>query len=132
MRGTIRSIRKADGIKKLPIFTKYVENGSLTFVEVPDIVTGDFTEALKGVEHVQHVASPFNLSDDPEAFLKPAIDGTTAVTNAAIKANVKTLTITSSFAAVLDFKDFPKNSKTYTEKVSLIHSTLDLSPSTLC
>jgi len=123
VRGTVRSLKKAESIKSLPAFEEYVTKGSLTFVEVPDVVDGDFTEALKGVEHIQHVASPFNLSDEPAAFLEPAIKGTSNVTNAAIKAgSVKTLTVTSSFAAILDMDDgFPKNSKTYSEAVGTLN-----------
>lgn len=70
VRGTVRSEKKAEDFKALPDFTKYVKDGSLTFAVVPDLVTGDFTESLVGVEHVQHVASPFNFSDGPEALLK--------------------------------------------------------------
>ena len=56
------------------------------------------------------------------ARVQPAILGTENLVNATIKAGtVKTLTLTSSMAAVFDLGDgFPKNFRTYSEKVSRV------------
>lgn len=64
VRGTMRNVSKANSLRELPHFTKYIESGQLSFVEVPDVGKGDFTDAMKGVEWVMHIASPFSLSAD--------------------------------------------------------------------
>jgi len=47
-------------------------------VVVNDLVTGDLTEALKGISAVIHVASPFTgvVHDPKKDMLDPAIEGT--------------------------------------------------------
>jgi len=96
VRGTVRNVAKADGVKKL------FNNKAVDLVEVADIAESDLTEAMKGVTAVMHVASPyhFKINDAKKDMLDPAVKGTTNVLEYALKAGIKHVVITSSFAAV--------------------------------
>jgi dihydroflavonol-4-reductase len=73
-----------------------------------DVVTADLSRdegwaaAVRGCDHVMHVASPFPdgrpKSDDE--LVRPAVDGTLRVLRAAAAAGVKRVVMTSSIAAV--------------------------------
>ena len=52
VRGTVRSSAKAENTKKLPSLSKYVADGRVELVVVEDLIKGDFTEALKGIDAV--------------------------------------------------------------------------------
>jgi dihydroflavonol-4-reductase len=60
-------------------------------------------DALQGSDYIVHTASPFPLdkpSDEME-IIKPAVDGTLAVMEAAKANKVKKVVITSSVATVI-------------------------------
>ena len=71
-----------------------------------EIVTADLTAdegwaaAAAGCPEVYHVASPMIQSDDPDAVIVPARDGTLRVLRAARDAGARRVVLTSSFAAV--------------------------------
>ncbi|KAJ3760757.1 hypothetical protein EV361DRAFT_417763 [Lentinula raphanica] len=92
VRGTVRSQAKADELKKAFPSDKFET------AVVPDLISGDYTEALKGVTAVVHSASPFSLglSDPKKDFLEPAVDGTLSVLRAAYAAGVKRFVVTST------------------------------------
>ena len=52
VRGTVRSQDKADKVKTLPALQSYFDQGRIETVIVEDLIKGDFTEALKGVDGV--------------------------------------------------------------------------------
>lgn len=54
VRGTVRSEDKGKKVAELPCFKDYKDKLSFTVVE--DLVTGDFSEAVKGVDAVAHTA----------------------------------------------------------------------------
>ena len=54
VRGTVRSEDKGKKVAELPCFKSYGDKLSFTVVE--DLVSGDFTEAVKGVDAVAHTA----------------------------------------------------------------------------
>ena len=121
VRGTVRSAAREaqvlDGIAQ--------ENrAQLSFVYVNDIATDSFHEAVQGVDGIIHVASPFHFKvTDPEKdLLKPAVQGTLGVLQAAHKYNqannnpIKRIVITSSFAAVFDPAHGFRPGYSYTEK----------------
>src|SRR5690349_14886957 len=58
-------------------------------------------DAVSGCQYVLHVASPLGVVEpkDPDVLIKPARDGARRVINAAIKAGVKRVVMTSSVAA---------------------------------
>ena len=59
-----------------------------------------WTAAAAGCEEVHHVASPMIQSDDPDAVIVPARDGTLRLLRAARDAGARRVVLTSSFAAV--------------------------------
>ncbi|KAM0268388.1 hypothetical protein ACHAQH_010002 [Verticillium albo-atrum] len=66
---------------------------------------GDFSEAVKDVDAVIHVASPFsyNTKDNEKELILPAIAGVKAIlTAAASNPKITRLVLTSSFASVMD------------------------------
>ncbi|KDQ13490.1 hypothetical protein BOTBODRAFT_33505 [Botryobasidium botryosum FD-172 SS1] len=70
----------------------------LQVFEVTDLSDGDFTEGLKGVGALIHVAAATYVGNDPPAqILKSNVDGTLNVVHQAITAGVKKLIITSSY-----------------------------------
>ncbi|ODO07587.1 D-lactaldehyde dehydrogenase [Cryptococcus wingfieldii CBS 7118] len=101
VRGTVRSAEKGDYLKNL--FKDLP--GEFTYVLVKDIAQeGAFDEAVKGVDAIAHLASPFyvtNVSDANE-LIGPAVQGTTGILKSAQKNNpsVKRIVVTSSVAAV--------------------------------
>ncbi|PXA99403.1 epimerase [Nostoc sp. 3335mG] len=61
-----------------------------------------WAEAVAGCDYVQHVASPFPLTQprDEQEVIRPAVEGTLRALRAARDAGVKRVVLTSSFAAV--------------------------------
>lgn len=101
VRGTVRSESKAAHLRQL--FSSYGDKHEVVIVE--DITKeGAFDEAVKGVDAIEHTASPFHFnSEDPNDLIEPAVKGTTGVLQSALKygSNVKRVVVTSSVAAVL-------------------------------
>jgi nucleoside-diphosphate-sugar epimerase len=100
VRGTVRSVDKGNAIQQ-----RYSHLGDkFDIVVVNDLVTGDLTEALKGIRAVIHVASPFTgvVHDPKKDMLDPAIEGTLNVVRSTHKAGIKRIIITSSLVAALD------------------------------
>ncbi|RXW23016.1 hypothetical protein EST38_g2831 [Candolleomyces aberdarensis] len=102
VRGTVRKAEKGEYLKKY--FESYVRQGRLEVIVVEDITKeGAFDEAVKGVHAIEHMASPVHVDvDDPEEFIRPAVDGTLGILKSALKNNlaIKRIVITSSCAAV--------------------------------
>ena len=61
VRGSIRRAEQAEHLRSLPSVQPFLDR--LEFVVVPDILAnGAFDEALKGVDLVEHLASPLATS----------------------------------------------------------------------
>ncbi|KAJ7186271.1 hypothetical protein GGX14DRAFT_409254 [Mycena pura] len=72
---------------------------------------GAFDEAVKGVDAIEHIASPCHFhADDPAELLEPAIRGTVGILESARKYGtaVKRVVVTSSCAAVMTVSDQPQ------------------------
>lgn len=105
VRGTLRS--KASKGDELLNRLSPKDRARVELVEVKDTASSDLSEALDGVSYVLHTASPYqlNVSDAVKDLLEPALEGTLNVLRYAAKQrSVKFIGITSSFAAVTDFK----------------------------
>lgn len=66
---------------------------------------GAFDEAVKGVDAIEHTASPFHFNiTEPEELIAPAVSGTLGVLQSALEygSSVKRVVVTSSVAAVLE------------------------------
>ncbi|TFY66463.1 hypothetical protein EVG20_g4630 [Dentipellis fragilis] len=101
VRGTVRAASKGDHLKK--IFSSYGDKFELAVVE--DITKdGAFDEAVKGVDLVEHTASPFHFNiNHPDDLIVPAVKGTTSILNSILKngSSVKRVVLTASCACVL-------------------------------
>ncbi|KAF7343172.1 Ketoreductase azaE [Mycena venus] len=101
VRGTVRSAEKGKYLSRL--FEPYGHRFEL--VVVPDITKeGAFNEAVKGMTAILHTASPFNFkSDDPKAYIEPAVKGTLGMLQSAAQnaPSVKRIVVTSSVASVV-------------------------------
>ncbi|KAM5530934.1 hypothetical protein V8D89_015379 [Ganoderma adspersum] len=71
-------------------------------VQIDDVATSDFTDALEGVEAVLHIAFPFPDHNDPATKIKGAIDGTLNVLRQGAAKGIKKFVLTSSWVTVLD------------------------------
>lgn len=101
VRGTVRSKDKGEYlIKKFGS-----ENFSYVIVEDLENENG-FDEAVKGVDAIEHTASPFHFKvEDPyKDLVHPAVNGTLSVLKSAQKNGdkVQRIVVTSSFASILD------------------------------
>ncbi|KAF9816374.1 hypothetical protein IEO21_04127 [Rhodonia placenta] len=113
VRATVRSESKGVHLRKL--FASYSDR--LELVVVPDITAvGAFDEAVKGVDAIEHTASPFHLkADEPDEIIVPAVRGTISMLESALAygTSVKRVVVTSSCASILSFDPTPR---IYTEK----------------
>ncbi|KAK4704673.1 hypothetical protein P7C70_g1536, partial [Phenoliferia sp. Uapishka_3] len=92
----------------------------LEFVVVENMCKeGAWDEAVEGVDYVVHTASPVSsdcVVDRAKNMLDPAINGTLNLLRAALKVeSVKTLVMTSSSVAFMDFKNPKGADEEYTE-----------------
>ncbi|MBL8101121.1 MAG: aldehyde reductase [Anaerolineales bacterium] len=101
VRGTIRSLSKEVEVRET--ISKYVQaNDRLEIVPADLEQDSGWDEAMKGVEYVLHVASPFPLFEPKheDELIIPAVQGTLRVLRAANKAKVKRVVQVSSNAAI--------------------------------
>ncbi len=101
VRGTARSVSKGTDLDK----TLSAYAGRPVHVELvaADLNSDEgWAEAVKGMDYVQHVASPFLAVNpkDPDVLIRPARDGALRVLKAAKAAGVKRVVMTSSMAAI--------------------------------
>lgn len=101
VRGTVRSLDKADWLYKL--FDEKYGKGKFEAVVVPDmIVDGAFDEAVKGVSGVCHMASVMTFSDKPDEVIPTVVRGAlNALTAASKEPTIKSFVYTSSSVAAL-------------------------------
>ncbi|KAJ7064076.1 D-lactaldehyde dehydrogenase [Mycena amicta] len=108
VRGAVRSADKGTHLSEL--FASYGDKFEVVLVE--DITKeGAFDEAVKGMDAIEHTASPFHFNaEDPAELLEPAIKGTIGILESALKhaPTVKRIVVTSSVAAVLNVSDKPQ------------------------
>jgi nucleoside-diphosphate-sugar epimerase len=123
VRAVVRSTEKGESIRKNPALGRIKDLSSrLSFVVVPDLLAPDaFDGTLSGIKYIIHIASPLigTVSGDlEEGFVKPAVQGTLSVLEAAKKAGgVKKIVITSSAVAIVPtgvLVGLQKGDKTYT------------------
>jgi nucleoside-diphosphate-sugar epimerase len=105
VRATVRSAAKADAVRAA---TKVGGAGTdrLEFAIADLTADAGWDEAMQGCAYVLHVASPLGsgAERDPEAFIRPAREGTLRVLRAAVKAGVKRIVQTSSCGAATPVK----------------------------
>jgi len=86
VRGTVRDFQLVDSVAACDaVYGK----GRVEVIVVDDVATGDFTEALKDITAVIHVASPLPGLAGAAEVLNGAIEGTARVIRQAQQAGVK-------------------------------------------
>ncbi|HCB39202.1 MAG TPA: diaminohydroxyphosphoribosylaminopyrimidine deaminase, partial [Gammaproteobacteria bacterium] len=112
--GTVRNPDSEKSVGPLQKIAAAAPLGTLKLFKADLLDEGSFDEAMAGCEVVMHTASPFvvrGFKDPQEALIKPAVEGTRNVLEAANRtASVKRVVLTSSVAAVFgDNADLRKN-----------------------
>ena len=99
--GTVRSQAKVEDTRSAIAAVAPVEN--LTFVEADLLSDAGWDAAMSGCMYVMHVASPFVLAEpkDENELVAPAVEGTRRVIEAAQRAGVRRVVLTSSIAAMV-------------------------------
>ncbi|EIW53078.1 D-lactaldehyde dehydrogenase [Trametes versicolor FP-101664 SS1] len=117
VRGTVRSETKAQEL--VGFVSRIIPQAKDRFnaVVVPDIAeAGAFDEAAKGLDGIIHTASPLATHTqvgDPQAYIRPAVEGTLNILKSAAKSDVKRVVVTSSMTAIISITALPR---TYTEE----------------
>ncbi len=114
--GTVRNPDKQASVEPLQNIAKSAPQGTLKIFKADLLDEGSFDEAMQGCELVMHTASPFvvkGFKDAQEALIKPAVQGTRNVLEAANRMeSVKRVVLTSSVAAIFgdnaDLHDNPR------------------------
>lgn len=104
VRGTVRRLDRGEEVRMALAPHLGDTAGSLTFVQADLESDAGWAEAMAGVFAVVHTASPFPIAQpkDPQDLIRPAVEGTRRVLEAAADAGVKRVVLTSSVAAVVD------------------------------
>lgn len=100
VRATVRNSAKEAGVQAA-VAKGGAATDRLNFV-IADLTKDEgWAAAVAGCTYVQHVASPLGsgADRDPNALVKPAVDGTLRVLRAAVKAGMKRVVLTSSCGA---------------------------------
>jgi nucleoside-diphosphate-sugar epimerase len=99
VRGTVRDLATADVAHLRPLADR---DGSLQFAAARLDADEGWAEAADGCDFVLHVASPipFKAPKDENEIIRPAVDGTLRVLNAAAKAGVRRVVCTGSTDAI--------------------------------
>ena len=105
VRGSVRRLERGDEVRAAvkPGLEPGVDiDGALEFVAL-DLGSDDgWSEALRGVDVLVHMASPFPIAqpDDEDELIRPAVDGTLRALRAAHVNGVDRVVLTSSAAAI--------------------------------
>ena len=116
--GTVRDLNSEKSVAPLRKIEADASQGTLKLFKADLLDEGSFDEAMQGCEVVMHTASPFlvrGFKDPEQALIKPAVEGTRNVLEAANRTDtVKRVVLTSSVAAVFgDNADLGKNPRGY-------------------
>lgn len=116
VRGSVRNLDKADAVRAT-LKRAGADVSRLEFVALDLLSDKGWDEAMEGVRYLQHTASPFviDLPEDKMDLIRPAVEGTERALNAALRANVERIVLTSSMAAIAYGHDKART-KPFTDK----------------
>lgn len=99
VRGTVRDLATADVGHLRPLAER---DGALEFAQARLDAEEGWAQAADGCDYVLHVASPipFKAPKDEDEIIRPAVEGTLHVLNAAVKAGVRRVVCTGSTDAI--------------------------------
>jgi len=101
VRGSVRDLAKAEKVRQT-LATAGADVGRLEFVALDLMKDDGWEAAAAGCRFVAHTASPFVLQMpiDRNELIRPAVEGTQRALDAALKAGVERVVLTSSMAAI--------------------------------
>jgi dihydroflavonol-4-reductase len=101
VRGSVRNLQRADKVRET-LKRHGADVSRLEFVALDLMRNAGWDEAMEGVRFLQHTASPFliQIPKDKMELIRPAVEGTERALNAANKAGVERIVLTSSMAAI--------------------------------
>lgn len=101
VRGTVRALSRGEEVKAS--LAKHADVSRLEFAQADLESDAGWPEAVAGCTHVLHVASPFPAKqpDDEQELIRPAVQGTLRVLQAAVAAGAERFVQTSSMVAVM-------------------------------
>lgn len=128
VRGTLRTADKAEGVRAA-VERAGADPSGLTFASADLVSETGWEPAFSGADYVLHVASPFPLQQprSREEIVGPARDGTLNVLEAARRAGVKRVVLTSSIAAII-YPSLGEQSRVYSEIDWTDPARTDLTP----
>ena len=102
VRGSVRDLGKAGKVRDA-LGKAGADLSRLDFVALDLMSDAGWDEAMAGVRYLQHTASPFvtQMPDDKMELIGPAVEGTRRALNAALRAGVERVVLTSSVAAMI-------------------------------
>ncbi len=102
VRGSVRNLSKSGKVRET-LARAGADVSRLDFVALDLMSDAGWDEAMVGVRYLQHTASPFVLSmpKDRNELIGPAVAGTERALNAALRAGVERVVLTSSMAAIV-------------------------------
>lgn len=127
--GTLRSLQRAEAIKA--VIAKHTANTHLlSFAEADLSDEKVWLQLTKGVDYVQHIASPFprELPKNDEELIGPAKNGVLTILKAAAQNGVKRVVLTSSSSAILygrakNKRNVTLDERTWTDVTNLADTT---------
>ena len=101
VRGSVRNLDRADKVRQT-LAEHGADVSQLEFVALDLMDDNGWDDAMAGARYLQHTASPFvtSMPEDKMERIGPAVEGTTRAINAALKAKVERIVLTSSMAAI--------------------------------
>ncbi len=106
VRGTVRRLDRGDEVRAAvaPHLDDPAALERLSFIATDLTADAGWPEAMAGATAVIHTASPFpvEVPKDEMVLIRPAVEGTARVLNAAAEAGITRVVLTSSTAAITD------------------------------
>lgn len=102
VRGSVRNLNRCDEVRET-MAAHGANTDNLEFVVLDLLKDAGWDDAMEGVKYLQHTASPFvtTMPDDEMELIRPAVEGTARAINAALKAKIEHIVLTSSMAAIM-------------------------------
>lgn len=118
VRATARSTKRVSSAQAAIKNLTQSEHPEIEFVAADLASDSGWKAAMKGMNYVMHVASPFPVTSpkNDDEVIRPAVDGALRVLKAADAAGVKRVVMTSAFGAVAMGYPTSHNNHVYTEK----------------
>ena len=109
VRGSLRNLDKADSVRDA-LWQAGADVSRLDFVALDLLEDDGWDAAARDARYVMHAASPFvtSMPKDRMDLIRPAVEGTERTLNAAKRAGVERVVLTSSSVAITQGSEVPR------------------------